>query len=77
MIIEFNNLFFIYLLLFLAGVAGAWIYFVWQRRRCAKGVRRFFICGICGEKMEVEPPKIWVRCEHCGARQEFKKLKEI
>jgi hypothetical protein len=76
MTLEFSTLFFIYMLLFLAVILGAWIIFLWQRRSSAASARRFFICTNCGDVFEAELPKVWVRCPACCARHEIKKLKQ-
>lgn len=77
MIVSFTTLFFIYLLLFLAVILGAWIIFLWQRRRSSSNARRFFICGSCGDTFEAELPRIWARCPSCCARQKIKNLKIV
>jgi DNA-directed RNA polymerase subunit RPC12/RpoP len=76
MMIDPVGLVFLYLLVFLAAVLLPWLIFTWKRSRSQAEVRRFFICGTCGHPVPVEPPRIWVRCPSCGARQRFSEMKE-
>ena len=73
--VELTQLFVIYLFVFLAVILMAWLFFSWQHRRTK--LRRYFVCGICNEKIFAEAPKVRIRCPHCGARRKTNSLKEI
>lgn len=77
MILGISDFFTFYLLVFLVAISLAWVLFLLQRRRSLAQARRLFVCGTCGARLEVEPPRIRIRCHRCGARHDLSKLKEI
>lgn len=77
MIVTSQELFIIYLTLFLAVVILAWIITVWRRQRSRTVVRRYFICKICGGNIRADLPRVWIRCPRCGARHELKDLEPV
>jgi Fe2+ or Zn2+ uptake regulation protein len=74
--IDLADLFLVYLLLFLAVVCMLWIISEWQTYRSKNQSKAHVNCACCGAKISRKHHLIWLRCRHCGAKQQIN-FKEI
>jgi len=69
--VSLTILIFIYLLLFLAAVFCAWLWYGWRSKRREKIALRYRLrCGICAFDFEDTTTTLLPRCPRCGSLNE-------
>lgn len=68
MSISFDNLFIVYLSVFLAVIFGAWIMLLWKRGSVSEEEKSEVECIFCGHPFQCETHRTHVRCPSCYGR---------
>ena len=66
--IQLDQIFVLYVLVFLAAVWGAWFIALWVHQRQAKRHAPSIVCTVCGASMARGHALKYRRCPSCGAR---------
>jgi len=66
--ISLSGYFAVYVLVFLAGVLGAWLIALWNRQRQASREQTSFPCPVCTRPVPVNGAILHARCPSCGVR---------
>lgn len=70
-----EQVFALYLAVFLAVIFGSWFIDTRRRRRWERGGRRHFICAICQSDIPATGPGLKLRCPNCNALLDRKGLR--
>jgi hypothetical protein len=66
--VDLDHAFILYVLVFLAGILGAWFSAVWARHRQSARHVRTLSCATCGCRVPLGAARKYLRCPRCGAR---------
>lgn len=72
-----EQVFALYLAVFLAVIFGSWFIDTRRRRRWERGGRRHFICPICQAVIPATGPSLKLRCPSCNALLDRKGLQTL
>ncbi|MEM1060530.1 MAG: hypothetical protein AAGK14_15050 [Verrucomicrobiota bacterium] len=70
-----EQVFALYLAVFLAVIFGSWFIETRRRRRGERGERRVFVCGFCQARIPAAGPSLRLRCPQCQARLDRRDLR--
>ncbi len=68
MTLEFNELFVVYVSVFLAVILAAWLISLWRSHATLRQVVQFIRCPFCEEVFDAGENRKFVRCPVCHGR---------